>query len=730
MNGPRSRSRLGFQLTRSRVSLISLGFAATVSQAVLLREGMAALGGSELSWTVVMTLWLVSMAVGARLGAHSRVGSLGEAAPFLVVAFAMGGAVLLRAAPALAGAAPGEAAAGWAVPWVWLAAVVPAAVLGGWAFPVLASGLTHAGPARSYAMEATGALLGGLLFTFALAPLGSAAALIGTAGLCLAVALRRTPWLAVLVLVAFAAGAWPSGGVLARAGWRWAKREGRIIAWRETHDERLELGSGPPLTLYGDGRLLATYPDPWQVSMRGNLLMLLHPDPKRVLTVGGVADGTIEVLLRHPLEKLMVVSDDPQLPGILAGWYGGGLKRALDDPRVEVCHADPVRAVRRSGPWDLILLLDPDPATLRANRTRTAGFFRRCRDALAPGGRLVVRVGVSDVYRGGAAGRLLEVLSATLRSVFSNVAGIPGDEVLLVAGEQPLVDDLDPAVLAERWKRRGLRDPIFVPEVLPMLVPPHRARELTRFLAGSRAPVNRAQQPEAVLPAMARVEGRGQRRVVRFLLDLAHLHRGALDLGGGVAVLLILVIGLGSRRRSGEVVAGAAGAAAMGWWFLLLASWQASRGSVYGEIGALSAAFMGGAAAGALFAARWKEPQRVLPALLIAGSLLSAVIATPAALAWPMPLVPALLAAGGAIAGAIFPGAARLLGGAHVQRASGRGFSADELGAAVGALLAGSLLPVAGNVWLAVLLAGVLAAAAVTVIIPHRKPTGRTLTKD
>ncbi|NIA11274.1 MAG: hypothetical protein GWP10_16510 [Nitrospiraceae bacterium] len=717
----RPESRISLPLmARSRVSLISLGFAATVSQAVLLREGMAALGGSELSWTVVMTLWLVSMAVGARLGAHTRIGSLGEAAPFLVVVLSMGGAILLRAAPALAAAAPGEAAAGWAIPWVWLAAVVPAAALGGWAFPALASGLTSAGPARAYAMEAAGALLGGLLFTFALAPLGSAAALIGTAALCLAVALRCRPWLAGLVLLACAAAAWPSGGLLARAEWRWAKRGGRVIAWRETHHERLELGSGPPLTLYGDGRLLATYPDPWQVSMRGNLLMLLHPDPERVLAVGGVADGTIDVLLRHPLRELMVVSDDPELPGILSKWYGGGLERGLRDPRVTVCRADPVRAVSREGRWDLILLLDPDPATLRANRTRTAGFFRRCREALAPGGRLVVHVGVSDVYRGGAAGRLLEVLSSTLRSAFPYVAGIPGDQVLLVAGEGPLADDLDPAVLAARWKKRGVSDPIFVPEVLPILVPRHRARDLTGFLDRSRAPVNRAQRPEAVLPAMARVEGRGQRQVVRFLLDLAHVHRDALDVAGGVAVLAVLLIGLGSRRRSGEVVAGAAGAAAMGWWFLLLASWQASRGSVYGEIGALSAAFMGGAAAGALFAARWKEPQRKLPVLLIAGSLLSAVIATPAALTWPMPLVPALLAAGGAIAGAIFPGAARFLGGAHVQRASGRGFSADELGAAAGALLAGTLLPVAGNVWLAVLLAGILAAAAVTVVIPHR----------
>ncbi len=709
---------------RFLVDLLALGFAATVSQAVLVREGMAALGGSELSWTIVMTLWLVAMAVGARIGAHARARWVGALGPFLLVVFSMVGTVVLRAAPALAGSSPGEAAAGWAVPWVWLAAVVPAAMLGGWAFPVLASGLTHAGPARAYALEAIGALSGGLVFTFVLAPLGSAAALLAAAGVCLALALSRIRWLALLVLVGCAAAAWPSGRMLARAEWRWAQRAGHVLAWKETHHERLELGSGPPLTLYGDGRLLATYPDPYQVSIRGNLLMLLHPDPHNVLIVGGVANGMIEVLLRHPLNRLMVVSDDPELPGILGRWYGDGLAQALGNGRVEVSHADPVRAVLSGGPWDLMLLLDPDPATLRSNRTRTVAFFRRCRRALRPGGRVVVRTGVSDIYQGGAAGRLLSVLASTLRSVFSYVAGVPGNHVVLVAGDEPLHDVDDPVILARRWERRGVEDPIFVPQMLPMLVPPERAAELNRFLAERSAPVNRAGRPEAVLPAMARVEGRGQRRIVRWLLALATLPRRVLAFGGGLVVLLTLVAGLGSRRRTGEVVAGAAGAAAMGWWFLLLASWQASRGSVYGEIGALSAAFMAGAAAGALFAARWEAPERMVPVLLSAGSVLSAVIATPLVLRWPGPLVPALLAGGGAIAGAIFPGAARLLGGAHVQRASGKGFSADEVGAAAGALLAGALLPVAGHAWFALLLTGILAAAAIAAFVQHRAEIG------
>ena len=44
---------------------------------------------------------------------------------------------------------------------------------------------------------------------------------------------------------------------------------------------------------------------------------------------------------------------------------------ALARPEVEAVAADPLRAVNSNEPWDLVLLLDADPTTLRRNRTRT-----------------------------------------------------------------------------------------------------------------------------------------------------------------------------------------------------------------------------------------------------------------------------------------------------------------------------------------------------------------------
>ena len=160
-----------------RVALIALGVATGVAQALLLREAMAALGGSELAWGAVMSLWLAGMAVGSRLGVRMGSAAVGRVLPLVTLALAASGVVLLRAAPALAGAAPGETITTTSATWIWAAAVLPIALVGGLAFPILAGTLGPASGGRAYGLEAAGALLGGLALSLALAPLGTAAAL-------------------------------------------------------------------------------------------------------------------------------------------------------------------------------------------------------------------------------------------------------------------------------------------------------------------------------------------------------------------------------------------------------------------------------------------------------------------------------------------------------------------------------------------------------------------------
>ena len=140
------------------------------------------------------------------------------------------------------------------------------------------------------------------------------------------------------------------------------------------------------------------------------------------------------------------------------------------------------------------------------------------------------------------------------------------------------------------------------------------------------------------------------------------------------------------------------GFASMAWWLLLLAGWQATRGSVYAEVGALSAAFMAGLVVGSSAARRWSfVGPGFLAAVLTAGAGVSLVIAAGAPLAFPRATIVPLLVVAGSLTGAAFPAVAALAGRGETRRGAGRGFAADEGGAGIAALAVGLLvLPWAG----------------------------------
>ncbi len=681
------------------VTLLALGFAAAVAQAVLLREAMAAIGGSELAWGSVLAVWLAGIAAGSWLGTRRGAQRLAPFGPLALMLLTGAAVVLVRGLPALTSVGPGEGATAWGGAWAWAFAVAAPALAGGWSFPVAAAGLAApGGPALAYALECGGAMLGGLAFTFVLAPGGAAAAVCVGAGVCAAAlfASRGARWLALVPLLAGSAVAVPAGRELAHAAWRWSGRMGELAAWRETHVQRLELAAGAPAAIYADGRLAVSFPDPVGTVQRAHLVMLLQPHPARVLVIGA-ADGGFVSMLRHPVERLVALEEDPGLAELLPRWLGPAAAPAWADPRFGLAAGDPLRLVGREGGWNLITLSDGDPTTLRHNRTRTVEFFRACRAALAPGGVLTLRVGVGDTYLAGAGGRLLAILAATLARAFPEVVAVPGDEVLLVAGRDPGTVSTDPAILLARWRARGVRDDAFDPRVLPLLVDPARAAPLQAFLHGSRAPANSARHPRAVLLAAALREARGAPPLLNAARALDRLAPAVLVvvLAGGAALLLVRgAAGAAFGVESGMIV----GFASMGWWVLLLACWQETVGSVYGEVGALSAAFMAGTVAGAAGARRWLPAgSATLAGVLAAGAAVSAAIAAGLPLAFPRTTVVPLLLVGGALTGGAFPSVSLLAGGGAPRRGAGRGFAADEAGAAAAALLVGLVvLPWAG----------------------------------
>jgi spermidine synthase len=89
--------------------------------------------------------------------------------------------------------------------------------------------------------------------------------------------------------------------------------------------------------------------------------MLSHPDPKKVLIIGGGDGGALREVLRHNVDKAVLVELDPLVLEV-ARRYFPNLSVSFEDPRAEVIPEEGVGFVRNSvEQFDVIVVDSPDP---------------------------------------------------------------------------------------------------------------------------------------------------------------------------------------------------------------------------------------------------------------------------------------------------------------------------------------------------------------------------------
>lgn len=707
----------------------ALGFG---TQIYLLREVLVALGGDEAAVGLGLGAWLLGIALGA---------GVARALPWpSAKALAAAGLGLLALAgwPAMIAARLGR---GWlGVPAGELPSlgaalllalgifVLPGALVGG-IFVALAAAATAAGEQDGqraigalYVAEALGSLGAGLLVSLVLVPLRPPlAGMALLAALALALGLPAAwgglvagRWALPLVFLGAlgAALAPPTARLeeqLQRARFGALVRELPLLEWADTPYQSIAVGGGEVRALFASGEYVVSFPDPEADEERAHALMALAERPRRVLALGGVETGLLRFCLRHGPERLDLVLLDRRAFEVVRRHLGPEDARALADPRVRLWFEDPRRFLARAGePYDLVLLLAPDPTTLLAARTTTLEFHRLVRARLQPRGVLVTSFTAGANAQSGATGALGAALYRTLGEVFPVVRAAPGPPGLLVAGVDPDAVTLEPERLAARYRSRGLESEVFVPELFPLRFPPERVATLERELAAGARELgpSRDDRPRALLRALVRRQELGGSGGAA-LLAWGAAHPGWLALATLGPSALAVLIAAARRRAAARLVAVhatlATGAAGMALSLMLLFSYQTRVGALYSELGALSGAFMLGLGLGGAWAARGRSLLAASLAATASAAAITVALRAIDALGVPGPALGAahglLLLLAGAGTGAVFPAAAGALlaRGGDARRAAASIELADHAGAALAALAAPLLLvPVLG----------------------------------
>jgi len=219
-----------------------------------------------------------------------------------------------------------------------------------------------------------------------------------------------------------------------------------------------------------------------------------HNAPKRVLVIGGGDGGSSEEALKHPsVEQLTMVEIDTDVIRVAKEHFGAVHNGVFDNPKLRVLIEDGMKFVRETvEKFDLIALDLNDPMGPAKALYETA-FFQRLRQALAPGGAMVLHLG-SPVAQPERVAELAQRLNGVFRIVRPYTMYIPlyGSQWAMAVCSDKLdpksftADEIDRRI--EQRKLQELRfyngethEGVFaLPNYLRDLVAPPRLKQATR----------------------------------------------------------------------------------------------------------------------------------------------------------------------------------------------------------------------------------------------------------
>jgi len=779
-----------------------LGAYAVCAQATLLRETQVILFGSELSWGLVLACWLAGVAAGARAGgsltsSDTRAWRVFAASNLSIPLFVVAEVLFLRVIRSVLGSGPGEYVGAGNMLLVAAAATVPVSVWIGLAFPAAAALLARrhkeeAEQARSvgwvYLVESAGSLVGGVLFSFAFVETLDAFTLVVSGGAVLASATAflayrrsqsRASWL-VPVAIALGAGVLVLSGAASKVddatvGWRWRSfaRGLELIQSADSKYQNIALGRlADQYSLYTNGTLASNWPDDAGFAIEAHLAACQHPMPRRMLVLGGGAEGLVKELLRHRPERLDYVTLDSKVFELTVRRLPPPDSAAISAPQTRVHYMDVRRFVKSAGRldvprYDLVVLEVSEPASALEARMYTEEFFAELSGVMATDAVLAFSLAASaGSWSPGLAAYVGSVVGP-LRRVYPEVVLTFGDPMRVFAATNTGVLATSGESLAERYRERSVSSPYFDPiwfRGASDLLDPGKRMLVERALSEyPPSHYNTDVQPVTALYHMrmwmARSEqvrsgGAAPQRERVAMLDALL----GVNLGWVVAVVFgitLLVAATGLRTRTDGLwrtalvwSVGTTGFASMAVEIVLLYTLQVQYGYVYAMLGLVVGTFMFGLVLGSLFMNRLlhvenRRENRAGPGLRAVLALDVVVMVFAAALiAMPGLLrsfesdsvtqisVFCLVVVAGILGGVLFP----LAASAWLRERSGTGRAAaavdasDHLGGCIGALATGVVLvPVLGitGTCLVIVVLKALSALLVYVSIAQR-PIGRT----
>jgi spermidine synthase len=334
--------------------------------------------------------------------------------------------------------------------------------------------------------------------------------------------------------------------------------------------------SGGETNFIENGIAVVSTPNVEQVEEAAHYAVAQRPGARRVLLVSGGVAGVAKEILKYNVAGVDCVELDP----LVIETGRRFLPEHFADPRIRVIATDARQFVRQTtNRYDVVILALPDPSTAQLNRFFTVEFFSGVKRVLADGGVLSFALDRYENYVSPELAQLLASAHRSLQPSFANILVLPGGRVFFLASDGPLHGDI-----AVRIAAQGVSTKLVNRHYLDAMLTADRMADIQRAVSQPAA-LNRDFSP------------------MLYFYHLRHwMSQFTLSFGALQAVLLLLLLVYLIRLRGPALVLFASGFAGSALEIVLLLAFQVLCGSVYHQVGVIVTVFMAGLALGAAWA--------------------------------------------------------------------------------------------------------------------------------
>ena len=490
---------------------VSIGF-----QIIISREVIALFHGNELTAGTTLAIWLMSTAAGSALfpRIYRKTPDRSTLCLLLVLltAVLMASFAMLRFARQILSITPGEIAGIALIFPVTLLITAPACLISGSCFAAASTCLRAYTASASqpsdnvYFWESAGSALGGAMCSFLLIryadPLTAVmilCAVSGISALFIYGKQRRIITAAALACTACVLAL----GLAARPAIEQAPWPGQelIYSRNSVHGRLCVTSLGTQHNFYQNGVLLFSVPDQLYAEETVHYAMLAHTSPERVLLIGGSPGSMIREINKHPgVLAITYVDLDPAL-----------VKKALEDsglryPAVSDSISGQVRVETGDGrkmlvndttSYDVIINALPNPYNAQLNRFYTMEFFKAAKKRLLPGGVISVRAPCAENTISKEQSEYLNMLHATMKSVFPKVVCLPGSPCTCIGYSDADAGIPDTAALIQKIKERNIAATYVNQYILPYTLSEERVNYVASHIHSQSVDINRDFKPAA-----------------------------------------------------------------------------------------------------------------------------------------------------------------------------------------------------------------------------------------